>query len=271
MPRALDVGDAGAARRGARLRDGRARREERAGDARGHRGDGRRSCATAIRAGALGFSTSRTIVHQRRRRRAGARHLRRPRTSCSASARVLGELGTGLFELAPAGVMGEDLSAPEREVEWMRRLSAEIGRPVTFALSQHDLAPDQWRALLRLAEEAQRRRRRPPRRRWAGARSTCSSGSRPSTRSSAARRYAEDRRPAARRAGAPSCASPRSATRSSPRRRPTRARSTTFIGDEPRRDLPARRAAGLRARARARASRRSPRARAAIPRRCSTT
>ena len=26
----------------------------------------------------------------------------------------------------------------------MRRLSAAIGRPVSFALSQHDLAPDQW-------------------------------------------------------------------------------------------------------------------------------
>ena len=26
--------------------------------------------------------------------------------------KVLGELGTGLFELAPAGVMGEDLAGP---------------------------------------------------------------------------------------------------------------------------------------------------------------
>ena len=50
--------------------------------------------------------------------------------------------------------MGEDLAAPEREVAWMRRLSAAIGRPVTFALSQHDLAPDQWRDVLRLAQEA---------------------------------------------------------------------------------------------------------------------
>ena len=29
---------------------------------------------------------------------------------------VLASLGTGVFELAPAGVMGEDLAAPEREV-----------------------------------------------------------------------------------------------------------------------------------------------------------
>ena len=86
---------------------------------------------------------------------------------------VLGELGTGLFELAPAGVMGEDLAAPEREVAWMRRLSAAIGRPVSFALSQHNLAPDQWRDVLRLAAGGQRRGRRPRAARSAGARSTC--------------------------------------------------------------------------------------------------
>jgi N-acyl-D-aspartate/D-glutamate deacylase len=68
--------------------------------------------------------------------------------------RVLGELGTGLFELAPAGVMGEDLAAPEREVAWMRKLSAAIRRPVSFVLSQHNLAPDQWRDILRLSAEA---------------------------------------------------------------------------------------------------------------------
>ena len=54
--------------------------------------------------------------------------------------RALGELGTGVFELAPAGVMGEDLAAPEREVDWMRRLSAR-DRPAGHAsrCSQHDL------------------------------------------------------------------------------------------------------------------------------------
>ena len=49
---------------------------------------------------------------------------------------ALGELGAGIFELAPAGVAGEDIVAPAKEVDWMRRLSAAIGRPVTFALLQ---------------------------------------------------------------------------------------------------------------------------------------
>src|SRR5436309_5539462 len=106
-----------------------------------------------IAAGALGFSTSRTIMH----RAVDGEPV--PGTFAAEDelfgiGRVLGELATGLFELAPAGVMGEDLSAPEREVDWMRRLSAAIGRPVSFALSQHNLAPDQWRDVLRLAQEA---------------------------------------------------------------------------------------------------------------------
>ncbi len=67
---------------------------------------------------------------------------------------ALASLGTGVFELAPAGVMGEDILAPEREVAWMRRLSSEIRRPVSFALLQVNSAPDQWRDLLRLAAEA---------------------------------------------------------------------------------------------------------------------
>jgi N-acyl-D-amino-acid deacylase len=50
--------------------------------------------------------------------------------------------------------MGEDLLAPAKEVAWMRRLSAETGRPVTFALAQYNRAPEQWRELLQLAEAA---------------------------------------------------------------------------------------------------------------------
>src|SRR6056297_574776 len=92
----------------------------------------------AIQAGALGFSMSRTIVH----RAVDGEVV--PGTHAAEDeifgiAKVLGELGEGLVELAPAGIQGEDMSAPEKEVDWMRRLSAEIGRPVSFALVQHDV------------------------------------------------------------------------------------------------------------------------------------
>ncbi|MDE3203272.1 MAG: amidohydrolase family protein [Acidobacteriota bacterium] len=106
-----------------------------------------------LEAGALGFSTSRTIVH----RALDGQPV--PGTFAAEDelrglGGALARAGRGVFEVAPAGVMGEDLLAPEKEVAWMRRLSAETGRPVTFALAQHNQAPEQWRELLRLAAEA---------------------------------------------------------------------------------------------------------------------
>ena len=106
-----------------------------------------------IEAGALGVSTSRTIAH----RAIDGEPV--PGTFAAedelfALGRALAQAGAGVFELAPAGVMGEDLAAPEREVDWMRRLARETSRPITFAVSQHDMAPDQWRRVLDLALEA---------------------------------------------------------------------------------------------------------------------
>jgi len=94
-----------------------------------------------IRAGALGFSTSRTIVH----RAIDGEPV--PGTFAAEDelfgiGRVLARLGRGVFELAPAGAMGEDLAAPEREVAWMRRLSAEIHRLARDATAEGaDLRP----------------------------------------------------------------------------------------------------------------------------------
>ncbi len=101
----------------------------------------------ALAAGALGFSTSRTMAH----RAIDGEPV--PGTFAAEDelfgiAGVLGELGAGVFELAPAGVAGEDIIGPAKEVEWMQRLSSSIGRPVTFALVQVDSAPELWRGLM---------------------------------------------------------------------------------------------------------------------------
>ncbi len=107
----------------------------------------------AIQAGALGFSMSRTIVH----RAVDGEVV--PGTHGAEDeifgiARVLGELGEGIVELAPAGIQGEDMSKPDKEIDWMRRLSAEIQRPISFALVQHDVAPRDWKRLLDLCDRA---------------------------------------------------------------------------------------------------------------------
>ncbi|HEY6622597.1 MAG TPA: amidohydrolase family protein [Acidimicrobiales bacterium] len=107
----------------------------------------------AVAAGALGFSTSRTIAH----RAIDGEPV--PGTYAAEDelfgiGAALGELGTGVFELAPDGVAGEDFIAPHREVDWMRRLSSTIGRPVTFALLQVESAPDLWKELMDASLEA---------------------------------------------------------------------------------------------------------------------
>ena len=143
---------AGAARRRARLRDGRARRAQRARHVGRHRGDGRASCGKASR-------PARSAC----RRRAPSPTAPSTASPCPgtfaaedelfALGRALAEVDAGVFELAPAGVMGEDLAAADREMDWMRRLAGEIDRPVTFAMIQHDLDPDQWKRMLDLALE----------------------------------------------------------------------------------------------------------------------
>ena len=108
-----------------------------------------------LAAGALGFSTSRTIVHR------AITGEPVPGTFAAEDelfgiGRVLGELGRGIFEVAGAGAAGEDVAGPLREIDWMRRLSAEIRRPVTFAMLQFDAAPELWRELLELSAAAVR-------------------------------------------------------------------------------------------------------------------
>ena len=108
-----------------------------------------------IAAGALGFSTSRTIAHR------AITGEPVPGTFAAEDelfgiGRALGELGKGIFEVAGAGVAGEDIAAPKAELDWMRRLSKEIQRPVTFAMVQVDSAPNLWQELLDLSAAAAR-------------------------------------------------------------------------------------------------------------------
>jgi N-acyl-D-amino-acid deacylase len=106
-----------------------------------------------IEAGALGVSTSRTIVHR------AIDGVNVPGTFADedemmAFGEALKEAGTGVFELAPAGVTGDDMNLPDLEVAWMRRVSAATGRPITFALVQLDVEPDHWKRMFDLSEEA---------------------------------------------------------------------------------------------------------------------
>ena len=98
-----------------------------------------------LRAGALGFSTSRTILH-----RAKDGELV-PGTNAEDEevlglGRTLGEVGHGVFEVA------SDLAPEGDELAWMSRLGKETGRPVAFACLQNPVDPNQWQRLLEAVE-----------------------------------------------------------------------------------------------------------------------
>ena len=67
---------------------------------------------------------------------------------------ALAEAGAGVFELAPLGSAGEMLGDVMDEVDWMRRLSAAIDRPVSFVLLQVDDDPELWRKQLAASLDA---------------------------------------------------------------------------------------------------------------------
>jgi N-acyl-D-amino-acid deacylase len=82
-----------------------------------------------VRAGALGFSTSRTILHK------SVDGELVPGTSATAEEliaidRAMGRVGNGVFEMA------SDLKREWNEFAWMGALSRETGLPVTFAALQ---------------------------------------------------------------------------------------------------------------------------------------
>jgi N-acyl-D-aspartate/D-glutamate deacylase len=100
----------------------------------------------AIAGGALGFSTSRTILH----RTPEGQPV--PGTFADSDelmgiARALGKLGRGLVEAAP----GIDSGRPadiQREVGWMTEVSLATGRPVTFGLAQSRPHPTVFSSML---------------------------------------------------------------------------------------------------------------------------
>ena len=116
--------------------------------------------AQAIEAGALGFSTSRTIGH-RSLWGSPVPGTFAPDEELLAIATAMGATGKGVFEMIPAGTVGKldalggERTTPEAEFDLMDRFSRVSGRPVTFTLVQSpDYPPDTWRRLLALTTEA---------------------------------------------------------------------------------------------------------------------
>ena len=100
-----------------------------------------------VEAGALGFTTSRTLNHRT--------STGEPTPTLTAAAdelvgiaRGLGEAGAGVLQLV------SDFREPEVEFEMLRTMVAESGRPLSVSIAQSPVASEQWRTLLDLITDA---------------------------------------------------------------------------------------------------------------------
>jgi len=101
----------------------------------------RRLTAEALRAGAFGFTTSRTDSHKTT---AGDRVASRfaQEEELVGIGRSLGEVGAGAFG------MNSDFDDEAAEFAWMRRLAKETGRPVWFLCTDRYGDPERWKRLI---------------------------------------------------------------------------------------------------------------------------
>ncbi len=108
-----------------------------------------RLAAEGVRAGALGFSTSRAIAH---RTRAGEHTptLGAAEIELATIGRALGETGAGWMQVI------SDFDEPDSEFAMLRRVAEAAGRPMTLQLLQRAARPELWRTVLGHIEAANR-------------------------------------------------------------------------------------------------------------------
>jgi N-acyl-D-amino-acid deacylase len=102
----------------------------------------------ALRAGAFGFTTSRTPIHKAKDGELV------PGTTADEHellgiAAAIARVGRGVFGFAPDHAL-----VPVQEWPWMRKVAALTGQPICVNLNQSDKAPEVWREVLRLLDEA---------------------------------------------------------------------------------------------------------------------
>ncbi|MFZ5782434.1 MAG: N-acyl-D-amino-acid deacylase family protein [Pseudomonadota bacterium] len=106
-----------------------------------------RLAAEGVAAGALGFSTSRTLAHKASDGQPTPT-LNAYEPELAAIAEAIGRTGRGVLQVIT------DHPSDEAEFAMLRRLAERAGRPLSISLGQADRAPDKWRQALRMIEEA---------------------------------------------------------------------------------------------------------------------
>ncbi len=109
-------------------------------------------CEAGIRAGALGFTTSRTTAHK-------TSLGQQIGTLTAATNEVLGiagalrRAGAGVVQLISDAYLSTDLDLVASETALLGRIATELGRPLSFTVQQVDEAPGRYRDLLASIEQ----------------------------------------------------------------------------------------------------------------------
>ena len=107
----------------------------------------RRITAEAVRAGAFGFSTSRTLSH---RSLSGeyTPTLRAHEDELTGIALGMKDAGAGFLKIV------SDWDEPQAEFAMLRRVVEACGRPAVFSLGQHHDRPEDWKIMIHEADRA---------------------------------------------------------------------------------------------------------------------
>lgn len=101
----------------------------------------------AVQAGALGFSTSRTILHKSSDG-SNTPTLGAAEKELTGIALGLKKVGLGTLQLVT------DFDDVDAEFAMLRRIVEQSGRPLSLTLLQHEHLPDRWRRVMALMHEA---------------------------------------------------------------------------------------------------------------------
>ena len=106
-----------------------------------------RLAAEGVRAGALGFSTSRTINHKTKRGEL-IPTLQAEEAELTTIGKALGDLGAGWLQVI------SDFDDPESEFAMLRRITAASRRKMAITILQRDAKPEEWRRITGWIAEA---------------------------------------------------------------------------------------------------------------------
>ncbi len=107
---------------------------------------------SALLAGAMGFSTSRTPNHKT----SDGHHLgtlRAGRAELTAIAGALARAGRGVLQIVSEATGSADAALVGSELELFRHLVETAQRPLSMSIAQSSEAPEQWRTLLDFAQQ----------------------------------------------------------------------------------------------------------------------